>query len=321
MSYEVDRGGWTEDELAAGVHILASGFVTPEFEEEDESWPPTAWDSEALFDAAGAELLVGALLLQTEIRKQLAHYVLEGEKHLIIERYARRERLPAEFTAAAARPDAIPILIKSFLKKVLRAYPSENLAKEIMAFSSALLLNEEQRTSFDRVGSVQAYIHAKADETQGPAAHLDLPSKLMKNLLSSCRLHLGLQDMFGAPPAYWNEIWDTEIARSEKEALQPKAGFIPIGKRRIQLWRVPQLKPLTHFACRQTRNVLNGLAKLPMELPVEEYRALALSTLSADLEAEPLAPQRSQSRPKRNTYRHDGPAPPDQWDSEDHCLL
>lgn len=311
MSFEIDRGGWTEDELAAGVHILASGLVRPENDDDDDYWDCGASNWEALFDEAGAELLIGALFTPAEVRARISQYVLEGERELIIKRYAHRERLPAEFTSAAGRSDAIPILIKSFLRKVLRVFPRQDLANEILALSSELHHNCEKKTVFDRVGVIQAYIHRKADETNGAGAHLDLPNGIIRHVLSSCRLHLSIQDMFGQSITYWSVVWDAEVARSQEEAANPKAGFIPVGKRRTKYWRVPQMKPLTHFSSRKCRGILNELAKLPLQMPVEEYRRCALQALHADPEA---------ARPKQPKWQAiagrgalSGPASPPLW--------
>lgn len=292
MSFVIDRAGWTEDELAAGVHVLASGLVEPDFGDDDhflhDENKYRASDWEALFDEAGAELVISSLSSTSDIRTRLSQYILEGEKKLIVERYANRERLPAEFRAAAERSDAIPILIKSFLRKILRLHPTQDIVREILALSSDLLRNCNQRTVYERVGDVQKYIHHKADEARHPGAHLDLPSEVMRHLLSSSRLHLSLQDMFGVSTAYWNAIWDAETSASVQEAVNPNLGFIPVGKRRVKLWRVPHMKPLTHFASRQSRAILKELGKLALDMPLEDYRRFALEALSVKEEAQPV---------------------------------
>lgn len=279
MSYDADDNWYLSREELDSGGLRFSGIVPDEDEPDDELSGSGSTNWETMFDKEGAQLLITALSSPAEIRARLSQYVLEGEKDLIITRYSRRERLPAEFRAAAERADAIPILLKSFLKKVVRLFPDQSLLTEIMAFSSTLKHNHAKKTVFDRVGDVQAYLHSKADEQQGPGAHLDLPSALMGNVLSSCRLHLSLQDMFGASTTYWSVVWDSEVARSAQEAAQPTAGFIPVGKKRIKLWRVPKMKPITHFASPQSRGILNELSRLCAEVPVDEYRVLALQAL------------------------------------------
>jgi len=292
MSFEVSRDGWTEDELAAGVHFLASGLIEPDFEDDDDffsqsegEWQATGWV--VLFDKAGAEMVVSSLSSTFDVRTRLSQYVLEGEKKLIVDRYANRERLPAEFRAVAERSDAISILIKSFLRKVLGLNPTQGLESEILALNSALHCNYDRRTVYERVGAIQKYIHHKADEARRSRSHLDLPGKVMRYLLSTSRLHLSLQDMFGASTTYWSVIWDAEIAASAQEAVKPGFGFIPVGKVRFKLWRVPQMKPLTHFASRQSRAILKELGKLPLDMPLDDYRQSALEAMSVKEEARP----------------------------------
>jgi hypothetical protein len=285
MSFEIDCAGWTEDELAAGVHILAAGLVDDSRYDDGRRLRQGAgrrvnlWRE--LFDKEGAEVLVSTLASTAEIRTRLSQYLLEGEKERIVERYAHRERLPGELRAAAQRSDAIPILIKAILRKVLGINPTHEVVREILELSEALQLNRDSKTVYDRVGDIQAYIHRKADESHYPGTHLDLPKEGMRHLLSSCRLHLSLQDMFSIPTRYWEVIWDAETAAAAQEAANPSFGFIPIEGRRIRLWRVSQMKPLTHFASPQKRAVLSELWRLPLDMAVEAYRTCALAALGA----------------------------------------
>lgn len=289
MSFGVDRAGWTDNEIAAGVYKLVNssqwpddhnvGYGTSPPDATDE-FLPSEW--RPAFDKAGAELLVSSLSTTSEVRMRLSQYILEVEKEQIVDRYSNRERLPAEFKAAALRSDAVPVLIKSFLTKVLGVYPAPEVHSEILELSSAASRNAGRRPAYDRVGDVQSYIHRKADETRGSGAHLGLPSKVMRHLLSSCRLHISLQDIFGSSSDYWETIWDAEMAASLRETSAPGAGFIPVDKRRIRQWRVPQLKPLTHYASLHARFILGLLSNISLELPLGEYRLFALAALNGE---------------------------------------
>lgn len=282
---------WTDDELAAGVHHLFGSRQLTSAEHFDEQariralagragdeTSPDEWQPK--FDEAGAQLLVSQLPTTSQIRIALCHYILESEKEQLVDRYARRERLPTEFKAAAMRPDALPVLIKSFLAKFLALYPSPGVHTEILDLSSRAIQNDMRRTAYDRVGDIQKYIHNKADALWGPDGHAELPSKAMQYLLSSCRLHISLQDLFGSSAAYWETIWDAEISASAQEAESPRAGFVPAGKRHIENWRVRHKQPLTHYATPKTRGVLRALGDISLELPLAEYRATALAALA-----------------------------------------
>lgn len=284
MSFEIDREGWTPDEIAAGVHVAVAltnwEYDNPghEFESCEE---PSDFDWRDLFDHDGAALLISSISTAAEIRTRLSQYTLEREREQIAHRYSLRERLPAEFMAAALRSDALPILIKSFLGKVLNVYPAPKVNNEILELSADIRRNSDRRTAFERVGEIQKYLHRKTDEARGTGAHLDLPNKVMRHILSSSRLHIGLQDMFAVSTAYWTTIWDAETAASISEVASPNAGFIPDRKRRIRLWRVPQLKPITFYASRYARAVLQELGEISTNVSVDDYRTSALAALHA----------------------------------------
>lgn len=297
FSFECDRSGFTEHEIAVGLHVAMELGYWPGDEVDDErARPKEALDDdesespeEALdhvwlepFDYEGAELLISSLSTTADIRMRMSQYILEGEREQIAYRYSLRERLPAEFLAAALRSDALPILIKSFLRKILKIYPTTEVNSEIMGLSEAIRRNGSRRTGYERVGDIQLYLHRKADEALGAGAHLDLPNKVVRHLLSSSRLHIGLQDMFAESTAYWATIWDAETAASISEAQSPNAGFIPDGKRRLRLWRVPQMKPITWYASSSARGVLHEIGRLSLETPVDDYRTFALAALRAE---------------------------------------
>jgi hypothetical protein len=151
-----------------------------------------------------------------------------------------------------------------------------------MGISEAIRRNDNRRTAYERVGDIQQYLHRKADETRGAGARLDLPNKMVRHLLSSSRLHIGLRDMFSESTTYWETIWDAETAASISEAESPNAGFIPDRKRRIRLWRVPQMRPITWYASRSAREVLLELGKISLEAPVDDYRTFALAALRGE---------------------------------------
>lgn len=284
---------WTDREIAAGVPGLFGSDRFSSEEVEDQAagdraersraageLDPGEW--EPVFDEAGAELLVSLLPTTLEVRMRVSQYILEAEKEQIVDGYAKRERLPAEFKAAALRADAVPVLIKSFLAKALGIYPNPEVNSEILDLSSATIRNEFRRPAYERVSDIQKYIHHKAEEARGSGAHLGLPNKFMRYLLSSCRLHLSLQDLFGPSTAYWETIWDAEISASSREVETPSSGFMPADKRRIDHWRAPHKKPLTHYARSRTRTILQSLSNISLERPLDEYRKAALAAVRGE---------------------------------------
>lgn len=275
MTYFDQLGGFTDDEIAAGVPGLVYG-------RSDAYEPRTSKVDSALYravDQVTARILVSPLQSPDAVLSRLSQYVVDGEKDAIVARYAAREQLPGEFVAAAIRPDGAVILLKGGLKKLAEIYPSPEIVASIVELNDRLHRNADQRTVYARVGDVQCFFHAMAHQDT-PGSQLDLPNRLMRHVLSAMRLHLSLRGMLGDSPGYWETIWKAEIAAAGEEAENPGAGFIPIGKRRIRLWRVPQMRPLTHFASPTARAILETLHALPRDLPLPRYRDASIHALA-----------------------------------------
>ncbi|MGJ4727902.1 hypothetical protein [Luteimonas sp. SDU101] len=275
MTYFDELGGFTDDEIAAGVPRLVYG-------RSDADGPRAGGAESPLYrsvDQVTARILVSPLQSQNAVLSRLSQYVVDGEKDAIVARYAAREELPGEFVSAAIRPDGAVILLKGGLRKLAEIYPSPEIVAGIVELNDRLHRNADQRTVYARVGGVQAFFHAMAHQ-DAPGSQLDLPNRHMRHVLSAMRLHLSLRGMFGGSPGYWETIWKAEIAAAEEEVESPGAGFIPIGKRRIRLWRVPQMKPLSHFASPTARAILYALHAVPTSLPLPRYRDAAIQALA-----------------------------------------
>ena len=277
MSYIINNSGYTEHEISIGLPFsMAKGYWAHDDnheEIEDCGWAPNI-ETESL------EILTSNTESAIELRAIISRFLIETERPHISLRYAKRERLPEEFRIAALRNDAAPILVKSYLRKILKIYPDDEVNSEIIKLTQGIYENLGNKTTFDRVGEIQSFIHSVADKTNGGGACLDLPSQSTRNLLSACRLHIGLKDSIDPGTKYWGRIWDAENSASEKEYKNPEAGFIPDRKKRIKWWRVPQMKPVSSYASSATRSILQRLAQLPYETDIQRYRSESLKIAS-----------------------------------------
>lgn len=274
MSYTIDDSGWTELEISIGLPMaMEIGWPEDEFSDpsRNDEWRPS-------FNIENIEILVSGLNTPTEVRSRISQFLIENERDEISLRYAQKEGLPDEFRIASLRNDAIPILIKSYIRKILEVYPDEEVNSKIIKLTKEINENSNKRTPFERIKSIQEYIHNVADEYHGKGSHLDLPTKPTRNLLSACRLHIGLKESIAPGTIYWGGIWDSENNDSETEYNNPKAGFIPNNKKRMKWWRVPQMKPISNYASRETRMILKNLSEIPVAMDIDSYRQAAIDS-------------------------------------------
>lgn len=278
MSYE----GWTELERKAGLP-----FIDDDIDDDlDESrlrpngrtrrngraFLSRANARGAISESPDAGKLAEKCASKFEVRMRLSRVMLLTDFEEMINRYAARERLPAEFVATALRMDAIAILLKTFLREAIGIYATKPVLSRILRAENSICSTGSSKTTFERVGFLQEILHQWAIEVRGSGGQLDLSPRLMSHILSSARLHLALKAIYGESPEYWGSIWDEEMAASKREKIDPQAGFIPPGKRRIRDWRVLQKKPLTHYASEEVRAALDEIAALPGDVSLREYR-------------------------------------------------
>lgn len=161
--------------------------------------------------------------------------------------YAEDERLPNECVQLALQPGSLPILLKGFIKKIFKVVITEDISREIMLLCDAIYLNDELSIVYDRVGRIQKFIHKFAVVEYGFNAHHKLPHRLMRNLLSTARLHLNIMDMKYREANDLFYIFRKSKEMSDLERVNPQPAFIPEGKRFIKNWKTIHLMPLLQY--------------------------------------------------------------------------
>lgn len=259
MSYDNCDEGWTELEISSGIPSLVWGDggcareidVKSRFNIED--MVSKGWDV-------------------PEVRCLVSKALTDGSHYYMAKRYSDRERLPYDFQLAAKESRAISILIKGLMKKGMSLFPGRILNNEISQLEHMVSRVLVGSTVYDRVGMIQNYIHLKADELWGEGGRNELPSNLMKNVLSAARLHLELDGMINHPREYWCRVWDAERRQIEVELLSPAEGFIVPGKTKQLVWRSSKMVPLTNFSGRKIREALVNISRIPMDTEIGRYR-------------------------------------------------
>lgn len=265
-------GMFTQDELDAGIDSLVFGANDGE-ELRDSAERRQVWDEAKLADASK---LVAGIRSQNLIRRKLFRKLIRDEVAYLILRYARKEELPNEYVRVVQQPDCLEVLIKGFLRKIGGFELTDDLVAEISRLVSELYVNDNLDIVYDRVQWIQAFIHEKIDLRHGPSAHMKLPAKAMKHLLSTSRLHLNVHEVRFRDYSYLVSIAEKSKRVSDNEYLNPQPYALAMGKRPTVHWRVRHMKAFNYFLKRETRVRLGELIALPDCLPIEEFRDKAI---------------------------------------------
>ena len=166
----------------------------------------------------------------------------------------------------------IEILIKGFLKKFGRLQLLEELVDEISNLAKRIYINDDLDSAYDRVGRVQEFVHRKINKAHGDHAHLRLPVRGIRNLLSASRLHLNLVDIKKRDPLYLTYI----IGKSEKQAyaecVNPRPFYPREGVQYKKNWRVRHIKPVSYYSSLLARKRMLAIRQIDNALPLEEFR-------------------------------------------------
>lgn len=286
MSYT--NGAWTELERAAGIPALAEfGHGSVLYERDDDNDPHDDSPRQLILSLTLAKNLLASKMGQRvcdltsnrAIRSRICVALARMSKDEIFGRYSARERLPGDFLYAAERSSGLSIILKDYISRTCTEshwYKSKYRADELI---SRLHKNVDLLTAYERVAQIQSFVHTETESALGTGAHHRLPRARTRWLLSASRLHLSWRDMTENSETYWNELWDKEVAAASEEMRSPAQGYIPINRKRIELWRVPHLKPLTEFSKRRFRARFEAISKVPVDLPVADFRVEALRSV------------------------------------------
>lgn len=164
-----------------------------------------------------------------------------------ISSYAKEENLSKEFLDIVKNKNCLTILIKGFLKKQCKFVLNDFLIDEIDKFVESIYENSQKLIVYDRVTKIQRYIHFKVQNKFGENMHLRLNKKLMRNLLSTARLHLNIQDTQRLSPKDFHKMLLKTREYVQKEYTNPELVNLPSNKKFIPIWKAKKSKSLVDY--------------------------------------------------------------------------
>lgn len=294
MSSDTDslRSFLTETEIEAGITSLDQFDDDAESGDEDDGGSftnPPREKSEKRAGCISAERvkigakLIGGLDCVKKIKRRLTNKLLQENTDYAIDRYLRREGVPAVYWNVVSSNDCIETLIFGILYKVCGMSSSMALNGEIAELCVSLKRNSARSIAYDRVGLIQRFVHSKVDSHFGEGAQSRLPVKHMRNLLSVARLHLNLHDINSGDEDYLLYMDGLSTAMSNLEYFLPKETALPEGKTLFPKWRVRHLRPLSHFYRESIREKITDLEALSGDISLSMYAAEALKIYASEI--------------------------------------
>lgn len=269
-------GAFTDLERDAGVPGLMLGG-------ENESH-----DNEAMYKEETRLLrreaveLIAHLSSSDEVKEKVVKKLLNYSLQSMISNYAKSEGLPRECVNLARQIDALPVLLKGFVKKIIGGFPTFESVHEMELLCQEIYENKNLEIVYDRVARIQGFIHDLTIRKSGDESHHLLPKKLMKNLLSTARLHLNIIDIKTQDTIYLSYIFTKSKEASDVEKVSPRHGYIGQGKKHIRNWRVIHLMSLMQFQNHNIGNKIQSILKINPKKDLKDFKLEIINIYSGE---------------------------------------
>jgi hypothetical protein len=283
---------FTEDEIAAGIPGLLNGPSEAECnrrQKENEEATKKYLAQQAYIEKRlykrkinVATKLIAGLNDKDQIQNKIIKKLFRDKLDYMIVRYANKEFLSFEYIKIAKQPNCLKILINGFLKQVGKYVLTKEINDEIDSFIETIYINDDLEIVYHRVAKIQKFIHDKIDEKHGKNAHIDLPVKQIRDLLSTARLHLNIQDFMYKDINSIAYLINQSILASEAEIKNPTPVILPKGKKYIKNWRVRHMRPLIYF--NPVENKIHEILDLDKNMSTNRFKSLILFIYARKLE-------------------------------------
>ncbi len=209
----------------------------------------------------------------TQIQEKAIRKLFSINIEYMIGVYSKMELLTYDYIYIAKQKNCINILIKNFLKKNKGYILTSEIVDNIDLFTKKIYANYNKDIVYNRVYQIQQFIHIKIDEKYGEDAHLKLHAKTMKDILSTARLHLNLEDIKHENiKSLINIIKQSEQA-SINEAKHPmKVILAEVGISYINRKRIRDMKSLINFGYFDIESKIFDIANLNKNKSVDEFK-------------------------------------------------
>jgi len=136
----------------------------------------------------------------SESKKRIAYSRLRRSSYYKeINRYAEYENIPLEFALLSVDRDCIKHIVGFFLKKYLKIPFNTEILDICKRNTSRWQSNTKLLTPYERTGELQTYLYSLCNKHKG--SELQIPSKLMRIILSTARLHFIIMDEANLNPS------------------------------------------------------------------------------------------------------------------------
>ena len=196
-------------------------------------------------------------------------YSLEIES--VIDSFAKKESIGVTFVRLSQEADCITILIKRMLSKFAFLPITEEIVLQLKALTTVIYRNPLKVSVYDRVGSIQSFIHTKVDEEFDKGSYKLLPSAEMKNLLSTARLHLYLHEIKNLNSSILFELAVSERSQMHNEQAINTDTRVLKDKKLIKNWKVRHMTPFIDMFSGLLTQKVNDAKTLELDWDVDIF--------------------------------------------------
>ncbi len=216
--------------------------------------------------------LIAGMDSNAKIKNAVIKKLFIGNLDYMIDVYSQLEYLPVYYTNLAKQSDCLEILIKGFLKNEGNYLLTFEVIEEIDLFVKSIQLNANFDIVYNRVQEIQKFIHDKVDEKNGENSHLRLYPKTIKNLLSSARLHLNIQDIKSNDMDLFIHLVRESEKASDEEKLSPSTIMSSTGDIYTSTKKIRDLRSLIDFGYFNIENKIYAITNLKIYTSLDDFK-------------------------------------------------
>jgi len=216
--------------------------------------------------------LIASMDSNIKIKNAVIKKLFLGNLDYMIDIYSRQEHLPPSYVNIAKQPDCLEILIRGFLKNEGNFILSSEIIDEINLFATDIQLNINFDIVYNRVQKIQEFLHHKVDEHNGNNSHLNLYPKTIKNLLSSARLHLNLQDIKSTNTDLLIHLVAESEKASNEEKVSPSTMISSSNDMYISSKKIRDLRSLIDFGYNNVGNKIYNITQLEIYTSLDNFK-------------------------------------------------
>lgn len=187
------------------------------------------------------------IISETEFKNSILKYYLKNHINDMVQQYNKTEKIQTSYLNIIYNKKCLLILIKSVLinNKIIL---TEDIYTKLEKINEEIHSNKDANIIYDRVYKVQQFIHNIVEQHNGKNSQFKLNKKMMRELLSTVRLHLSIYELKTSKIDKILTIYKKTKKRMSEEYKNPTSNGVLPYKRFIPYWKLSKMKPLLDFA-------------------------------------------------------------------------